>query len=75
VIKGSNGEKTTARWRAREILMDALATASMRLTDERYWTAETDGLTDREREEIVRFLKKEGDRAAKVLGFQRITFV
>lgn len=70
MIRDSNGEPTTARRLAQEKVMSALATAAASVYDPR--AAAYDGMTERERAEVLRFIEKEADRCARLLGFDGV---
>ena len=69
MIRDSNGNRTTPRRYAQDVIMDALSTAAMRVYDERYSNGTQGAMTEREREEVLRFIRQEADRCARLLGY------
>lgn len=65
MIVGLDGNRSTPKRRAQEVLFSALSVA---LSQAGYLRNEP-GMTEREREETARFVQSEADRLARVLGY------
>jgi hypothetical protein len=66
MITDWQGRKVSPKEYAREKLLSAISLASSMVYDDR-----GSELTEREKEEVLRMIKKDADRCARLLGWQK----